>query len=138
MFITVNEIMVGTVHLIVLNTFSCFAHHIILNLLLCRPFPPPPGPVGKVVGRPGGSPLGSPGRVDPLKPGKLDPVSADKPAPPSTLFGGGSIMSFSIEFLRLRLISGLKLTKGSVEFRREIVTGFDRKYVLLCRFSANV
>lgn len=116
----------------------------ILNRRLCLPLPPPPpDPVGKVVGRPGGKPFGrpgipepprpgrveppNPGRVDPLKPGRLEPLREDKPAPPSTLFGGGNIMSFSIELRRLKLISGRKLTNGSVEFRREIVTGFERK-----------
>ena len=117
-------------------------HYIILNRLLCLPLPPPPGPFGKVVGRPGANPFGSPGRVEPLSPGKLEPLSpgkleplspgkldplkADNPAPPSTLFGGGNITSFSIELRRLRLISGRKLTNGSVEFRREMVTGLDR------------
>ena len=78
------------------------------------------------MGRPGAKPFGSPGRVEPLSPGKLDPLNADNPAPPSTLFGGGNITSFSIELRRLRLISGRKLTNGSVEFRREMVTGLDR------------
>ena len=115
-------------------------HHIyiILNRLRCLPLPPAVPP-GKVVGRPGGKPLGRPGmvdpvrpgRVDPVRPGRLDPLIDDNPAPPSTLFGGGNIMSFSIELRRRRLISGRKLTKGSVEFLREMVTGFDLKYVLL-------
>lgn len=101
--------------------------------------------------------LGAPPPIGPLSPGKfglnwwwlglLELSLQDKPviplanaareAPPKSVCAGGGVMSLSIELRRRRFIRGRRLTNGSVEFRRDMVTGFDLKYVLLSLFLAN-
>lgn len=72
----------------------------------------------------------------PVKPFARADIASE--APPKMLLGGGMWTSVSTELRLRRLISGRRLTNGSVELRREIVTGLDRKYVLLSLFFANV